>query len=123
MYEIALEIASTFNSHDLLFWVNYDLASLFRNESRFDNAQSHLERAKLHTVNDIYFLGRVAELQAHVWGQQHRLGDARAEVLRAAEIYGKLGATMDMERCRELLREIEEELNAPVASTSICELL
>ena len=122
-FEVALGIASAFNWHDLLFWVHYELAELFLGESGSDDAQAHIERAKLHTVNNIYYLGRVTELQAEIWYKQHRLEVARAEALRAADNYNKLGATIDMERCRELLRMIEEELNAPTASASNCELL
>ena len=121
--QIALGIASTFNWHDILFWVHWELAGLFLGENRFDDAQSHIERAKSHTVNNMYFLGRVTEQQARIWYYQYRLEDARTEALRAADNYDKLGATMDMERCRKLLRKIEKELNAPVASASNCELL
>ena len=36
--------------------------------------------------------------------------------MRAADIYEKFGATVDLERSRELLQWIEMEMNNPVAS-------
>ena len=122
-FEMALGIAYDFNWHALLFWVHYELAELFLGRGRVDDAQNHAEQTKLHAVNNILHLGRVAELQARIWYDQHRLEDARTEALRAADNYDKLGAAIDMERCRKLLRKIEKELNSPVASASDCELL
>jgi len=61
-----------------------------------------------------------------IWCEQHRYEEARTEVLHAADIYEKLGAAEDVEECRQILRGIEEELNAPVASGQSgfdCELL
>jgi len=66
------------------------------------------------------------ELQAKVWRDQHRLEEARSELLRAADVYKKLGTAEDVERCGKFLHDIEEKLNAPVASGesgSSCELL
>jgi tetratricopeptide (TPR) repeat protein len=100
-YELALGIASTFNWHYDLFWVHYKLAGLFRNEGRFDDANDHIERAKSHTVNSAYNLGLATEEQAKIWYMQHRLEEARTEALRAADIYAKLGAAKDVERCQK----------------------
>jgi tetratricopeptide (TPR) repeat protein len=66
-FETALGIASSFNWHDLLFWIHYDLAQLFSEESKFDDAHAHIEQAKSHVVNDAYLLGRATELQAQIW--------------------------------------------------------
>jgi len=115
-YEAALGTASSFNWHDVLFWAHYNLVGLFRNEGRLDDAQTHVEHAKSHTVDSAYNLGYATEEQAWVWYEQDRLEEAKSETLRAADIYGKLGAAKDVERCRKFLRDIEEELNAPVAS-------
>ena len=114
--EVALGIASSFNWHNSLFWVHYDLARLFLNQGRFDDANAQLERAKPHTINSVYNLGYATELQARVWYRQRRLEEAKSEVLRATDIYEKLGAATKMEGCRELLRDIEKELNTPVVS-------
>jgi len=115
-FEVAIEIASSLNWHDLLFWIHYGLAGLFLGESRFDDANTHVEHAKSHTVNDAYNLGHAMGLQSVVWYRQRKLGEARTEVLRAADVFKKLGAVKDADDCRELLREIEKELNSPVAS-------
>ena len=114
-FEIALKIASSFNWHDDLFWVHYSLGWLSLLEDRFDNANAHIERAKSRAVNSTYNLGRAMELQAKVWYRQHKLKEARSEALDAADIFEKLGAVEDLERCRELLRWIEGEINDPVA--------
>jgi len=124
--EVAREIASSFNWHVQLFWTHYNLARLFRNQGRFDDAQTHVERAKSHTGNDAYHLGHATKEQAWIWYGQHRLEEARSEVLRAADLYEKLGAATDVEDCRKLLRDIEEELGTPVTSGQSgfnCELL
>ena len=115
-YELALGIASSFNWHDELFCVHYKLAGLFLNEGRLDDAQTHVELAKSHATNSAYYLGYATEEQSAIWYEQDRLEEAKSEALRAADIYDKLGAAKDVERCRKFLRDIEEELNAPVAS-------
>jgi len=56
------------------------------------------------------------ELQATVWYKQDRVEEARAEALRAVDVYEKLGAARDLERCRELLQRIEKKMKNPVAS-------
>jgi len=125
-YELALGIASPFNWHGELFFAHYDLACLFRDEGRLDDAQAHVKHAKSHTVDSAYHLGYATEEQARIWYKQDRLEEAKSETLRAADIYDKLGAAKDVERCREFLRDIEEELNALVSSgqsESDCEFL
>ena len=119
-FEVALGIASAFDWHDFLFWLNYELADLFRYEDRPDDAHAHIERAKSHTVDSAYNLGYVMELQAWVWYDQHRLEEAKSEALHVADIYENLGAAEDVERCRELLQKIEA---ASGQSGSDCELL
>ena len=74
-----------------------------------DNAHAHIERAKSHAVDKAYHLGRAVELQATVYYRQDRLLDARSEALRALEIYRKLGAVGDQERCEHLLHKIDVE--------------
>jgi len=114
-FEAALEIASSFNWHDHLFWVHYALAHLFSDEDEFDDAHAHIGQAKSHAVDNVYFLGRAMELQADFWYRKHRFEEAKAEVLRAAAAYEKVGAATDAECCRELLQNIQKELNSPVA--------
>ena len=115
-YELALGIASSFNWHHVLFWAHYKLAGLFRGEGRLDDAQAHVEHAKSHTVDSAYNLGYATEAQARIWYKQDKLEEAKSETLRAADIYDKLGAVKEVERCMKLLRYIEEEPNDSVAS-------
>ena len=61
-FETALGIASTFNWHNHLFWINCSLAQLFFSEKRFNDAHAHVERAKSHVINDPYSLGWAMKL-------------------------------------------------------------
>jgi len=125
-FKVAIGMASSFNWHHELFWAHYKLAGLFLRQGRFDDAQTHIEHAKSYTVNETYHLGHATKVQAWIWYEQDRLEEARSEALRAADIYEKLGAVSNLENCRELLWDIEEKLNSPVASHRFglnCELL
>jgi tetratricopeptide (TPR) repeat protein len=125
-YELVLGIASPFNWHDNLFWAHYNLAQLFHNEGRLDDAQTHIERAKSYTANHAYNRGCAMEQQAKIWYDRHALEEARSEALRAVDVYEKLGAAKNVEDCRELLRKVEKELNGPVALDQLgfdCKLL
>ena len=113
-FKTALEIATAFGWHDALFWNHASLALLFRDEGRLEDAQAHIEHAKPHTVNSPSSLAYVMQLQANIWLKQHRLEEARSEVLRAANSFEKLGAAGDVESCRDLLRAIQKELDAAV---------
>jgi len=110
-FETALRTASPFSWHNQLFWNHYSLAELFSDEGRFDDAHAHVQHAKSHTINDAYNLGRATELQARFWYRQRRFGEAKTEILRAADIYEKLGAAKDLEGCRELFRQADEKMN------------
>jgi tetratricopeptide (TPR) repeat protein len=114
--ELALGIAFTFGWHDALFWSHYSLAKLFHAGGRFDDANAHIEHAKLHTANSTLYLGYAMELQARVWNDQHRLEEAKSEALLAADIYKKLGFAKGMEFSRTLLQDIEKGLNTAVTS-------
>jgi tetratricopeptide (TPR) repeat protein len=110
-YETALGIAFSFNWHDQQFWIRYALAGLFRDQGRFGDAHAHIERAKSHAVNDAYNLGRAMELHAWIWYRQGRLEEAKSEALRAVDVYGRIGATKDVEDCRNLLQKIEKAVD------------
>jgi len=105
--EVSLGIASPFGWDNQLFVVHSTLTCLFRDEGRFDDAQNHLDRAKVYAVDSTYYLGLAMLLQAQLWNEQDRLGEARSEALRAAEVFEKLGAAEGQEECRDLLRRIE----------------
>ena len=109
-FETALRIASSPNWRDVLFWNHLDLVLLFRDAGEFDDANTHIERAKSHAIDDAYKLGRAMKMQADVWHRQGRLEDAKSEASDALEIYERFGATKDTETCRELLRKIEQTM-------------
>ena len=115
-FEVALRIASSFNSHDRLFWIHYSLAELFLDGGRFDDAHAHLEQAKSNTVDSTYNLGRAMSFQAMVWYKRHKLEEARSEAMRAADVFEKLGAATDLEWCKGLIRAVQKELNSRAAS-------
>jgi len=56
------------------------------------------------------------KLQARVLREQSRFEEAKSEALRAGEVFEKLGAAQDLERRKEFLRDIQQELNDPVTS-------
>ena len=121
--ETAIRIAIPPNWKDELFWNHNSLARVFLDEDDFDGAYVHIEQAKLHTANNTYRLGRVAELQALAWRLRGRLEDARSEVLCALEIFQKVGAARNLKDCERLLRDIEESQNTLGTSDSSGELL
>jgi tetratricopeptide (TPR) repeat protein len=108
--ETANGISSPFNWHEELFWNHYGLAKLFRDEGEFEDANAHTEQAKSHTANNAHKLGRAMEMQADIWHRQLRLEEAKSEASRALEIYEKLGAARDSERCRGFLRKVERTM-------------
>ena len=110
-FEISLGIASSFGWHEQLYLAHRSLAELFLDEGRFDDAHAHIEQAKSHTANSAYNLGHTMVLQARFWYEQRRFDEERSEILRAVEVYEKLGATQDLERCKGRLREIDKEMN------------
>ncbi|KAF9780486.1 hypothetical protein BJ322DRAFT_295702 [Thelephora terrestris] len=114
--ETALTIASSFNWQDQLFWIHYAMAWFFRDDDKFEEANTHIEQAKSSAVDDKYSLGFRMEMQALIWYRQHRLEDARAEVMRAFEVFQKLGLADGVERCTVLLQKIEEAMGSPEVS-------
>ena len=107
-FEAALGIASSFNWHDHLFSGHYSMAKLFFDKDRFDEAHAHIERAKSHAINNPYYLGRTTELQAKFWYKQRMLEETKSGVLCAIDIYERIRAAKEVERCRTLLRKIEK---------------
>ena len=106
-FEAAIGIASRFGWHDQLFWAHYALERLYNDKNEWDNAQSHVEQAKSHAINDPYNLARAMGEQAEIWHYQGRLEEAKAEILRALDTFEKLGATHDVSVCRNTLQTIE----------------
>ena len=112
-FDTAFEIASSFDWHDQLFWTLCSLAQLFCTRGEFDDAHAHIQRAKSYVINDPYLSGRAMQLQAQFWCKERRFGLARSEALRAVDVYEKLGATNDLEVCKEILQNIEVTINKP----------
>ena len=112
-FEVALSIASSFNWDTQLFWNRYSLAEVALCESKFDGANGHIERAKSHTVNHTYLLGRAMQLQATIWYRQRRIEEAESEALGATSVLEGLGASQALEDCRALLRQIERAATSP----------
>ena len=117
-YEVSLGIASSFNWHRLQYRAHFSLATLFIKGRRFDDAHPHIERAKSHTAGSAYDVGVTMMMQAVVWYGQHKFEEARSEVLRATDIFEKLGAVGSVEPCRRILLDIYIRLilNGPATS-------
>ena len=109
-FETALEIASPPQWHDELFWIHYSLAELFGSEDEFDDANTHINQAKSHAVDDSYRLGRATDMQASVLCLQLRFEDAKLEALHAIEIYERCGAARDALVCMDFLQMVERAM-------------
>ena len=111
-FETTLRIASPFNWHNLLLWTNHDLAKLFKDRGKLDDASTHIERAKSHAVDGAlqYALGRATRMQADIWYQQLRLEDAKSEALLSVEIFEKLGVAEGAAYSKELLQKVEQAM-------------
>ena len=109
-FNTAIQTASLHNWLDELFWINFEMAMLFRDECEHDDANTHVERAKSYAAEDIYRLGRAMKLQAEVWYLEGRFEDAKSEALRALENYERAGAARDEGACMVLLQYIERAM-------------
>ena len=112
--ETALAIVSHFNWHEEEFWIHHSLTEVFLGENRFHDARTHVERAKLHAANNARKMGHAMELQARVSFGECRFEEAKSEALCAIDIYGKVGSMIDVEKCRKILEDIEEQTKKPV---------
>jgi tetratricopeptide (TPR) repeat protein len=115
-FETALRMASASNWPRELYMNHYSLAKLFFDEERFDEAHTHVESGKSHAVNDPFQLGRGMHLQAKFFHKLRRFEEAKSEVSKAIEVLEKIGATVDLEKCRGLLQDIQKEMNEPAAT-------
>jgi tetratricopeptide (TPR) repeat protein len=103
----ALRIASSFNWDTELFWIHRELARVFFNQGKFNDAHTHIEHAKSHSVNNAYLMGRATRQQALFWYRQRRFEEARSAASHAAEVFERLGATRDAKVCRGILQRLE----------------
>ena len=106
-FQTAVRIATPHNWHGVLFCNHHDLALLFREEGKFDEANSHTKQAKSYAANNIYQLGSTMVMQANIWYRQLRLEEAKSEALDALDIYEQLGAAEQVRECRRLLQKVE----------------
>ena len=117
--EIALGIASHSNWHEQLAWTHYSFATLFSDQGRFNDAQTHVERAKSYGINHMYILARSIQLQAVLWYQESRFEEAKSEALCAADVFEKTGAAKDLENTVKLLRAIEVKMDSPAVPSGL----
>ena len=115
-FEVALRIGSSLNLHDELFWIHFSLAEQFSYQGKFDDSHGHVEHAKSHAVDDAYLMGRAMYLQAGLWYKEDKIREARSEDLYAIDAFGKVGAMEDVQRCRDLFRGIEKEMEESITS-------
>jgi tetratricopeptide (TPR) repeat protein len=111
-FETAIRIASPFNWHDQLFWIHYSITVLHRDKRQFDDANTHIKRAKSYVVDEPYKLGCAIETQANIWYRQQRLEDAKSEALSALELFENSGITSNVKTCLDLLELIERAIKA-----------
>ena len=111
--ETLIGIASVFGWKFHLFRAHVSLSHVFREEGRLEDAQTHVERAKSQ-ADSAYQLAYVMTLQGGVFSRQGRFEEAKSELLRAIDAFEKLAATVDVERCREVLTK---QLNVEVSSS------
>ena len=109
-FKMALDIASPLNWDSEKSRSHYSLAQIYTDQGRFDDAHAHIEQAKLHSINYPHCLGCAMNLQAGSWYREGRYEEARAECLRAIELFGSLKAMKDVETCRILLYHIEKRI-------------
>ena len=105
--EIALGIASSFNMVEERFLVNIALTRVFCEQGKFEDAQTRVDHAKSHVVNNPYLSAYAMDQQARVWDGQHRFEEARSEALHALDGFVELGAAHDAENVRRLLQDID----------------
>ena len=89
---------------------------MFSEEKRFDRAYAQIERARSHVDNDLYYLGWVTDVYADILLRDGRFEEAKSEALRAADVFGTLGAATNAEHCEKTLKFIEEKMRTSVAS-------
>ena len=69
------------------------MADPFFGENRFGDPRAYIGRAKLHATDDPFKLGLVTEMRTVFWYERQMLKEAKSEPLRAAAVYGEIGAT------------------------------
>ena len=109
-YEASLRITSALNLYDQLSETHLCLADLYFGGDKLNAAQTHVEHARLHARNNMLLLSTAFYISARVLSAQDRPEEAKSEALRALGICKKLGAAAGVEQARQLLEEIEDEI-------------
>ena len=105
--EAALQIASSLNSLGDLCNIHMSLAYLSAKKGKFDDTNTHIERAKLCVGNDTFDQGYVSCVNSTVLVLQRRYEESKSEALCALAIFEKLGATDFVGNARQVLDLIE----------------
>ena len=108
-FETSLQIASPLGSSRPLCETHLFLAHLFTTEGRFDDAHTHIERARLRVGNDMLQQGRASYLNACLLCMESRNEEAKSEALCAIAVFEKLGATGFVEKARGILDGIDRD--------------
>ena len=117
-FEISLRIASSHNWHHDAFLSHKGLVEVFCEMGRFDDANSHLERARSHTTHNALDSAYLIATQAFIWGGQGRLEDAVFQYSRAIDALEELGATRDAEVYRKNIGVIRRRLASQPLQTN-----
>ena len=114
-FEIALRTVSPYDWVNV-FWSHYALVLLFIEEDRLDDANTHLEHAKLHAVHNAHDLAFGMHLEAYVRACQGRFEEAECEALRAVDAFEKLGlgTSSAAEFSRKILSDSRAKPSDPV---------
>ena len=105
--ETSLQVASPLGMDSLLSESHVSLAHLYMDQNKFNEARTHITRAKLHSGDDMLQLGRVSYNYAWLLCKQHRYEEGKSELLCAIAIFEELGATDFVEKCRQGLEMVE----------------
>ena len=111
--QTAIGIASSFGWISPLFWNYHTLANMLRRQGRFEDAQVHLEHARLH-ADSAFQRAHTVKMQAAIFFSQGRLEEAKSELLCAIDAFEKLAATVDVEQCRWILTN---QVNVEISSS------
>lgn len=79
------------------FWIHFTLAEVVSAKDGFDDAHTHLERAKSHVLNNKYLPAHGSLAPARSYYKQDMFG---------LDTFERLGATTDAEEARRILRGV-----------------
>ena len=113
----ALGIVSSPNPQDGQIPILHCLVHLLLKEGRLDDAQIHLERLKLHGINDIFSMGLATAIEICALCRQGKFEEAESESSRILGVCEKMGVSVNfLEYCKGFLQEIQEKMKNLVTS-------